>query len=117
MEVADRLKSIPPYVFAEIGKKARAIAQTGVDVINLGIGAPDQPTPRHIVDAMHEAIEKPANHQYPPFGGTPQYKEACANWANKRFGIQIAPQIFVTLTLQRSLLSLSRFDLFSDPCA
>jgi LL-diaminopimelate aminotransferase len=96
MEVADRLKSIPPYVFAEIGKKARAIAQTGVDVINLGIGAPDQPTPRHIVDAMHEAIEKPANHQYPPFGGTPQFKEACAQWANKRFGLNIEPETEVT---------------------
>lgn len=96
MEAADRLKSIPPYVFAEIGKKARAIAQTGVDVINLGIGAPDQPTPRHIVDAMHEAIEKPANHQYPPFGGTPAFKEACANWANKRFNIQIDPETEVT---------------------
>lgn len=96
MEVADRLKAIPPYVFAEIGKKARALAQTGVDVINLGIGAPDQPTPRHVVDAMHEAIEKPANHQYPPFGGTPQFKEAAAQWANKRFGINIEAETEVT---------------------
>ncbi len=92
MEAAERLTSIPPYVFAEIGKKARALAATGVDVINLGIGAPDQPTPRHVVDAMHEAIEKPANHQYPPFGGTPQFKEAAAQWSNKRFGINIDPE-------------------------
>lgn len=96
MEVADRLKAIPPYVFAEIGKKARALAQTGVDVINLGIGAPDQPTPRHVVDAMHEAIEKPVNHQYPPFGGTPQFKEAAAQWSNKRFGINIEADTEVT---------------------
>ncbi|MGD9684585.1 MAG: LL-diaminopimelate aminotransferase, partial [Candidatus Obscuribacterales bacterium] len=76
MEVARRLKSIPPYVFAEIGKKADELAKTGVDIINLGIGAPDQPTPRHIVDAMHEANEKPINHKYPHIGGPTEYKAA-----------------------------------------
>ena len=70
MEVSHRLKSIPPYVFAEMDKKRLAAIASGVDVINLGIGDPDQPTPRHIVDAMHEALEKPINHHYPPFGGT-----------------------------------------------
>lgn len=96
VEVADRLKSIPPYVFAEIAKKAKAIAATGVDVINLGIGAPDQPTPRHIVDAMHEAIEKPANHVYPPFGGTPDFKEAVAQWVQKRFNVTVDKDTEVT---------------------
>ncbi|MDX1988819.1 MAG: LL-diaminopimelate aminotransferase, partial [Candidatus Obscuribacter sp.] len=70
MEVSHRLKSIPPYVFAEIDKKRQAAVAAGVDVINLGIGDPDQPTPRHIVEAMHDALENPANHHYPPFGGT-----------------------------------------------
>lgn len=96
MEVAKRLKSIPPYVFAEIGKKAKVLADKGVDVINLGIGAPDKPTFRHIVDAMHEAIEKPINHRYPPFGGTPEFKEACATWVNKRFKIKIDAETEVT---------------------
>ncbi|HMO19703.1 MAG TPA: LL-diaminopimelate aminotransferase [Candidatus Melainabacteria bacterium] len=96
MEVAKRLKSIPPYVFAEIGKKAQALADTGVDIINLGIGAPDQPTFRHIVDAMHEAIEKPINHKYPPFGGTPEFKEAAAKWVNERFKINIDPKTEIT---------------------
>lgn len=96
MEVAQRLKSIPPYVFAQIGKKAKALADQGVDVINLGIGAPDQPTFRHIVDAMHEAIEKPINHRYPPFGGTPEFKKAAADWCNKRFKIKIDPDSEVT---------------------
>ncbi len=89
METARRLKEIPPYVFAGIAKKAAAIAKEGHDVINLGIGAPDQPTPRHIVDAMHEAIEKPINHQYPPFGGTPDYKKAVAEWCQNRFNIKL----------------------------
>ncbi len=96
MEVADRLKSIPPYVFAEIGKKAKALAQTGVDVIDLGIGAPDQPTPKHILEAMHAAIDNPVNHRYPPFGGTPAYKEAVGKWFNKRFGISLDPATEIT---------------------
>ena len=96
MEVSKRLKSIPPYVFAEIAKKSQAVAARGVDVINLGIGDPDQPTPRHIVDAMHEALEKPINHHYPPFGGTKEYKTACAEWCKKRFGFDVDPNTEVT---------------------
>lgn len=96
MEVADRLKSIPPYVFAEIGRKAKELADTGVDIINLGIGAPDQPAPRHVVDAMHEAIEVPANHRYAPFGGTPEFKKAVAEWCKKRFNVTLDPATEVT---------------------
>jgi len=96
MEIAERLKSIPPYVFAEIGKKAAAAAARGVDVINLGIGDPDQPTPEHIVEAMHKAVDNPANHKYPPFGGTKEYKEAAANWCQKRFGVTFNPDTEVT---------------------
>jgi LL-diaminopimelate aminotransferase len=96
MEVSHRLKAIPPYVFAEIDKKRQAAVARGVDVINLGIGDPDQPTPRHIVDAMHEALEKPINHHYPPFGGMKEYKEAAAEWCKKRFGITLDPATEVT---------------------
>lgn len=90
MEISNRLKSIPPYVFAEIDKKRQAAVARGVDVINLGIGDPDQPTPKHIVDAMHDALNNPANHKYPPFGGTKEYKEAASAWVKKRFGADIA---------------------------
>jgi LL-diaminopimelate aminotransferase len=89
MEIAKRLKSIPPYVFAEIDKKRQAAIARGIDVINLGIGDPDEPTPKHIVDAMHEALKDPINHRYPPFGGTKEYKEAATKWCNKRFDINI----------------------------
>lgn len=89
MEISKRLKAIPPYVFAEIGKKRQAAITRGVDVIDLGIGAPDQPTPKHIVDAMHEAINKPVNHKYPPFGGTPEYRKATAEWCKSRFGFDL----------------------------
>lgn len=96
MEVSERLKSIPPYVFAEIDKKRQAAIAAGVDVINLGIGDPDQPTPSHIVSAMREAVADPANHHYPPFGGTKEYKEAAAQWCKERFGISIDPLTEVT---------------------
>lgn len=96
MEVSHRLKSIPPYVFAEMDKKRQALIASGVDVINLGIGDPDQPTPRHIVDAAHEALEKPINHHYPPFGGTKEYKKAACTWLKKRFDIDIDPENEIT---------------------
>jgi LL-diaminopimelate aminotransferase len=96
MEISNRLKNIPPYVFAEIDKKRQAVAARGVDVINLGIGDPDQPTPKFIVEAMQKALDNPANHKYPPFGGMPEYKQAAAHWCNKRFGIDIDPAGEVT---------------------
>jgi LL-diaminopimelate aminotransferase len=96
MEVAKRMKSVPPYVFAAIGKKAQEKAASGVDVINLGIGDPDQPTPKHIIDAMHKAIDEPLNHRYPPFGGIKEYKEAASKWCKKRFGIDIDPASEIT---------------------
>lgn len=96
MEVSHRLKQIPPYVFAEIDKKRQAAIARGVDVINLGIGDPDQPTPPHIVEAMREAVLNPVNHHYPPFGGTKEYKTAAAEWLNKRFGFTVDPDTEVT---------------------
>lgn len=96
MEIANRLKAIPPYVFAEIGKRAAAAQAKGVDIINLGIGDPDQPTPKHILDAMHAAIDNPVNHRYPPFGGTKEYKTTAAEWCNKRFGLDIDAENEIT---------------------
>lgn len=96
MEISKRLKSIPPYVFAEIGKKRQAAIARGVDVIDLGIGAPDQPTPKHILDAMHEAVNNPVNHKYPPFGGTPEFRKAVAQWCESRFGYSLDHNTEVT---------------------
>jgi LL-diaminopimelate aminotransferase len=96
MEVSQRLKSIPPYIFAEIDKKRQAAVARGVDVINLGIGDPDQPTPPHIVAAMQKSVADGANHHYPPFGGTKEYKKAAADWIQKRFGVTVDPETEVT---------------------
>lgn len=87
--VAKRLEQIPPYLFAEIDKKRLAAIEKGVDIINLGIGDPDQPTPKHIVEAMHKAIDDPSTHNYPPYAGTPEFRKAAVEWFSKRFNLPI----------------------------
>ena len=69
MKYAERIDRIPPYLFAEIDRAIEKKVAEGVDVIKLGIGDPDIPTPRNIIDRMHEAIEDAKNHQYPSYVG------------------------------------------------
>ncbi len=92
MRTADRIANLPPYLFAEIDKKKQAKQAQGIDVISLGIGDPDQPTPDHIVDAMAKAIRNPANHRYPSYYGSKRYREACAEWMKRRFDVQLDPE-------------------------
>jgi LL-diaminopimelate aminotransferase len=91
VRTADRIANLPPYLFAEIDRKKALLQAKGVDVISLGIGDPDTPTPDHIVDAMASAIRNPANHQYPSYFGAPRYREACAAWMQTRFGVTVDP--------------------------
>ncbi len=91
MRTADRMSNLPPYLFAEIDRKKEAKQAQGVDVISLGIGDPDMPTPVRIVDAMAEAIRDPKNHQYPAYAGSKPYREACAEWMRRRFGVTVDP--------------------------
>src|SRR5579872_3367738 len=91
MEIAQRLKSIPPYIFAELDQKVQTVASKGVDVINLGRGDPDQPTPPHIVESMRQALLDPANHKYPPYGGMKEYKQAVAGWMEKHYRAKVDP--------------------------
>ncbi len=91
MKTAECLNHLEPYLFAQIDKKRDALKAQGVDVISLGIGDPDQPTPAHIVEAMEKAIRKPENHQYPDYAGSKAYREACASYMDKRFGVKLNP--------------------------
>ena len=91
MKFAKRTESLPPYLFAEIDKKRLAAIARGVDIINMGIGDPDQPTPKNIVDAMHKAIDDPSTHNYPPYQGTKEFREAVVKWFEKRFGEKFNP--------------------------
>ncbi|MEX2671573.1 MAG: LL-diaminopimelate aminotransferase [Phycisphaeraceae bacterium] len=88
-EKADRLKALPPYLFIEIDKKKRAKLASGADVINLGIGDPDRPTPSFIIDRMAEAIYDPKNHSYPFDEGVPAFRKAAAAFMAKRFNVNL----------------------------
>lgn len=91
MKFAKRIETLPPYLFAEIDKKKQAAIERGVDIISLGIGDPDKPTPKNIVDAMHKAIDDPKTHNYPPYHGLKEFREAATNWFEKRFKVKFNP--------------------------
>lgn len=92
MKLARRVEALPPYLFAEISKKIAAKRAQGVDIVTFGIGDPDLPTPRHILDALHEAAEDPVNHRYPESEGLPELREAIARYYERRFEIHFDPQ-------------------------
>ena len=87
-----RLQSLPPYLFIEIDRKKRQALAEGRDVINLGVGDPDQPTPSFIVEAMRQATAEPANHRYPFDEGVPEFRQEAAKFLKSRFGLDIDPQ-------------------------
>jgi LL-diaminopimelate aminotransferase len=90
-EVARRIQALPPYVFAELDRKIREKRAAGIDVISLGIGDPDLPTPRHVVEAATEAAQDPSTHRYPSYTGMPEFRQAVAEWYLKRFGVEVDP--------------------------
>lgn len=91
VQLSERVKNLPPYLFAAIDSiKQEAIAK-GVDLIDLSIGDPDIPTPKHIVDAMKKAVENPVHHRYPSYEGMLSYREAVAGWYKRRFNVSLSP--------------------------
>ncbi len=98
IQTADRLRKLPPYLFAEIDRKKREVRARGVDVIDLGIGDPDLPTPPHIIRALQQAAEKPEHHRYPSYEGMEAFRQAVADWYARRFGVTLDPETEV-LTL------------------
>ena len=91
MEEAQRIQSLPPYLFARIDEKIAAAKAKGVDVISLGIGDPDLPTPDHIIDELVRAARNPANHRYPSYVGMPEFRQAVAEWYKRRSNISLDP--------------------------
>ena len=88
---AERVKTLPPYLFAAIDDmKQRAMAR-GVDIINLGVGDPDLPTPAPIIERLREAAADPAHHQYPSYDGMISFRTAVATWYKKRFHVTVDP--------------------------
>jgi len=92
IEKAERLKKLPPYLFKEIDQKKEEVKKKGVDIIDLGVGDPDLPTPPHIVEALKKAAEDPQNHRYPSYSGMNLFRDKVAEWYKKRFGVDLEPE-------------------------
>ena len=90
-QLAQRLASLPPYLFAAIDKAKEEVRAKGLDIISLGIGDPDLPTPNFIIDALCVAARNPANHQYPSYVGLLSFRQAVADWYLRRFGVSLDP--------------------------
>jgi LL-diaminopimelate aminotransferase len=89
---ADRLRKLPPYLFKEIDRRKSELRAKGVDLIDLGIGDPDLPTPAHIIEAMKKAVGDSANHRYPSYSGMLEFRAAVSEWYRKRFGVDLDPE-------------------------
>ncbi len=92
MKFAKRLDAVPPYLFAELERKVSEAEKAGVDVISLGIGDPDLPTPPAVIDALAEAARDPRTHQYPTNHGTEEFRAAAADFYRDRFGVELDPR-------------------------
>ncbi len=89
IQVATRIKTLPPYLFAAIDKMKQAAIARGVDIINLGIGDPDLPTPAPIIESLAQAAKNPKHHQYPSYEGMLSFRKAVADWYQRRFGVKL----------------------------
>jgi LL-diaminopimelate aminotransferase len=98
IQQAERVKQIPPYLFAEIDKKKAELRGKGVDLIDLGIGDPDLPTPGRIIDRLADAARDAENHRYPSYEGMLDFRQAVAHWYERRFHVSLDPHTEV-LTL------------------
>lgn len=88
---ASRMSNLPPYLFARIDEMKVEQQKKGVDIIDLGVGDPDLPTPQHIVTSLCEAAGNPENHHYPSYSGMPAYRSAVADWYKNRFNVRLDP--------------------------
>jgi LL-diaminopimelate aminotransferase len=89
---AQRLEQLPPYLFVEIDRRKRELKEKGKDLIDFGIGDPDQPTPLFIREEMKKAIENPLYHHYPLGGGLAIFRQEIANWYKRRFQVDLNPE-------------------------
>ena len=90
-EFSQRLKRVPPYLFAEIDRVKRELRSRGKELIDLGVGDPDQPTPPHVIEALSRAARDPSTHTYALDFGMTELREAIADWYRRRFGVELEP--------------------------
>src|SRR2546428_12080468 len=89
--MAERLRKLPPYLFAEIDKKKREARARGADLIDMGIGDPDSPTPPHIIEALTRGAEHPATHPYPDYAGPLALRAAACDCDKRPLRLSLAP--------------------------
>lgn len=89
LQPAERVRRLPPYVFARLDELKAGARDRGLDLIDLGMGNPDGPTPQPVIDAAHQAIQDSANHGYPPFEGTGSFRETITRWYHRRYGVSL----------------------------
>jgi len=99
MEEFARIKRLPPYVFNITGELKAAARKRGEDVIDLSMGNPDQPTPRHIVDKLIESVQRPDTHRYSVSKGIPRLRRAICNWYQTRFNVEFDPDSEAIVTI------------------
>lgn len=123
--LSKKLQALPPYLFLEIDKAKRQARLEGRDIIDLGIGDPDQPTPRHIIEALYQAALEPANHRYALDQGMPGLRKAIANWYKERFNVTLNPDSEVLPLIGSkegiahfplAFLNTGDYSLVPDPC-
>jgi LL-diaminopimelate aminotransferase len=91
LKKAKRIETLPPYLFAEIDRRRREAVARGVDVISLGIGDPDLPTPDPVIESLAREARDPTTHRYPPYEGTAEFRRAVAHYYSTRFGVDLDP--------------------------
>src|SRR5437763_3007558 len=115
MRPSKRLDRLPPYLFARLERRIAEKKEQGVDVISLGIGDPDTPTPQLVVDALRDAVQDPGTHRYPSNRGRPEFRQAVASFYDRRFGVQLdhATEIIPALGAKECVFNLNLA--FLDP--
>uniref|UniRef100_A0A7C3YBR9 Aminotransferase n=1 Tax=Geoglobus ahangari TaxID=113653 RepID=A0A7C3YBR9_9EURY len=96
-KLSERLERLPPYLFAELDEMKMKKERGGVKVIDFGVGDPDIPTPKHIVEAMQKAVENPENHRYPSYEGKEEFREAVRNFYKRRKGVNVDTDSIIAL--------------------
>ncbi|MGM9944913.1 MAG: pyridoxal phosphate-dependent aminotransferase [Lysinibacillus sp.] len=97
MEFSKRLQQLPPQFFAALASKVANAVAEGRDIINLGQGNPDQPTPPHIIEALQQAATNPQTHKYSPFRGVPELRQAAADFYKREYGVDIDPDTEIAI--------------------
>ena len=92
MRIADRVSSLPPYVFAKLERRLRELQAQGKEIIRLDIGSPDLPPPDFIIEAMYHSMQNPSRHGYGGYYGTPELRQAIATYYEHRFGVKLDPR-------------------------